>query len=147
MPPSKLPKYRYLQCSRPCPSGASRLRSYQSIAIYCVRASAQVGCPTTKFTQVSLLIVFARLPNRGVLPSKLARFFYLQCSHPCPGGVSSLRITKALQFTLFLPRWGVPLSKLPKHRYLQCSCPCTGGLPKHCYFQCSRPCPGGDSHL
>ena len=42
LPPSQLPKYRYLPCPPPCPGGVSRPRNYQSIAIYWVPILAQL---------------------------------------------------------------------------------------------------------
>ena len=115
-PPSKLPKYRYLLCSHPCPGGARRSRSYQRIAIYHVRAPAQVGSP----------------------PSKLLKYRCFSRSPPAQVGLAALEVTKVSLF-IVSHRSGSLLSKLSKYCYWACPCPC----PKVSPLIVPHPCSGG----
>ena len=102
---SKLPKYRYLRWYHLCPGGIFpfkgtkvtlfavipllprgyfRFQSYQSNAIYNDPACAQW--------------VFS--------PSKFPKYFYLQWSRLCPGGIFAFKVTQVSLFTVIplLPR-------------------------------------------
>ena len=106
LPPSKLPEYHYLQCSRPCPREVLPPPKLPNkiIAIYEVRA-AQVGIATLEVNKVSQFTMFAPLSRWGLPPSNLPKYRYLHCSCPCPREV-------------------LPPVNLPRYRCLPCSHPC-----------------------
>ena len=109
--PSKLPKY--IQCSRLCCGGCSRPRSFESIAIYRVPASAAVRCRALKVTKVSLFTVFPPVPQCGAAPSRLRRYRYLPCSRLCRGAVPHLQSYESIAI------YCVPASAMVRCRALE----------------------------
>ena len=113
VPPSKFPNYFCLHCSRPCPGGLSRPQTYQSIVMYSVGATVQVGCPALEVTKVSLFIMLAPESKSGS-PPRGYQSIAIYCDRASVQvGRPALEHTKVLLCTMVappLPKWAVPPS-------------------------------------